>query len=144
VMDDEMVYGPAECPDDLPEMRIGMIAAGMSGRIHGELLDADKIPIGWYHNDWQVRFTGADGEELSDVEITAVDSWMPSHRHTGGQTPMIEPLDATGEFDVTGINITMNGGWEVRFDVTADGVTDRVIFRVCNTQPEPVASNACQ
>lgn len=144
VKDDEMEYGPAECPDELPEMALHMRALGQSGMIRGELLDADKIPLGWYHNDWQVLFTGPDGEELTNVDLTKADSWMPDHQHTGGQTPMIEALDEPGAFDVTGINIIMNGHWQVRFDVTADGVSDRVIFDVCNTQPKPAAPNACE
>lgn len=145
VQDDDIEFEDAECPADLPEMERGMLALGVGGRIRGELIDADKIPLGWYHNDWQVRFTGPDGEELSDVEITKADSWMPLHGHTGGQTPMIEPLDGEdGAFDVSGINITMKGPWQVRFDVTGGGVTDQVIFEVCNSEPKPVTSNACE
>jgi hypothetical protein len=134
-------FEQVECPEGLPEMRIGMKALGLNEQIEGELVDADKIPIGWYHNDWIVKFAGADGEPLEDVTMTEALTWMPEHGHGGGQTPTIAEL-GDAEFDVDGLNVTMGGGWEFTFEMSAtnadgEAVTDTVTFNVCNSQPKP-------
>lgn len=145
VMDDVLLE-PAECPDDLPEMHLGMTALSDGGSFRGELLEADKIPLGWYHNDWQVRFTGPNGEPLGPVEIIKAEPFMPVHGHNGGQPPVVEPIGTAGsnEFDVMAINITMNGPWEVRFDIKVGDVMERVTFNVCNSQPKPVSPSTCE
>jgi hypothetical protein len=134
-------YESIQCPSDQPDFFIGVKAMGASELIEGELIDADKVPVGWHHNDWVVAFTGADGEALEDIEMTSAKTWMPAHGHGGGQVPTIMPLD-DGEFDVDGLNINMNGPWQFIFQLTAknaDGetVNDTVTFYVCNSEPEP-------
>lgn len=134
-------FEPVECPDTLPEFRIGMTAMGVEQSIQGKLEDADKIPVGWYHNDWVVSFTGPNGEPLEDVEIIKARTWMPAHGHGGGQVPEIAPLD-DGEFDVDGLNVTMGGVWQFIFEMAAtnaegDAITDTVTFYVCNSQAMP-------
>lgn len=138
---DYMRHEQVPCPDTIPEMHLGMKALGSAGKIRGELIDADKIPVGWYHNDWVVKFTGPNEEPLSDLEMTYAYTFMRVHRHDGGQLPQIEPLE-DGEFSVTGLNITMNGPWEFIFELSAVGaggepIVDEVTFHVCNDQPEP-------
>jgi hypothetical protein len=138
----EYVYDAAiMCPDFVPEMAINMKATGDGGEIVGHLVDADKIPVGWYHNDWVVRFTGPGDAPLREITLKFAETFMPSHGHDGGQTPDIE-TSSDGNFSVTGLNVNMNGHWEFRFDVEAmngDGevVAERVTFDVCNEQPEP-------
>jgi hypothetical protein len=129
------------CPDFVPEMHLNMTALGDGGAIQGKLIEADKIPVGWYHNDWVVRFTGPDDEPLSEISLKFAETFMPSHGHDGGQRPEYETR-SDGDFSVTGLNINMNGHWEFRFDVeamNADGeiLMERVTFHVCNLQPEP-------
>jgi hypothetical protein len=142
VMDDEM-FPPAECPDSIPELRQHMNALGQSGMIRAELVDADKIPLGWFYNAWTVRFTGPDGEPLQDVALDKVEPFMTVHNH--GTTPVeVEDLD-DGEFGLSKINITMGGPWEVRLTVSAGDVSDFIVFDVCNSQPKPVVNtNACE
>lgn len=134
-------FAPADCPDELPELFIGIEATGASELIKGEVLEADKIPLGWFHNDWVVRFTGPDGEPLEDVMMTKASTWMPVHGHGGGQTPTIMPLE-DGEFDVDGLNISMGGPWQIIFEMEAtnaegETVSDIVTFNLCNSQPKP-------
>jgi hypothetical protein len=129
------------CPDDLPRMRIGMEAVGMSGLIQAELTNADKIPIGWFHNDWSVKFSEAGGEELESVTIDRAFTYMRVHRHGGGADPTSEEIGG-GEFSFDGLNVTMTGPWEFTFKVSAtnaDGeeLSDEIVFNVCNSEPKP-------
>jgi hypothetical protein len=129
------------CPDDLPQMRIGMEAVGASGLIQAELTDADKIPIGWFHNDWSVKFSEAGGEALDDIVIDRAYTYMRVHRHGGGADPKSEEI-GDGEFSFDGLNVTMSGPWEFIFEVSAtnaDGeeISDEITFNVCNSEPKP-------
>jgi hypothetical protein len=120
-----------------------MMVLGDMGKIRAELMTADKIPLGWFYNDWTVKFTGPDGEPLEGVTLDKVEPFMTVHQH-GTTVPIIDELD-DGEFDVSAINIVMAGPWEVRFTVKADGVEDYIVFNVCNAQPRPVTNaNACE
>jgi len=137
---DQMI-APAECPDDLPEMREGMLGVSEEGNIEAKLVTADKIPLGWYHNDWVIEFTDAEsGEPVDDIMFGLVRPWMPLHRHDGnGQFPEITELDA-GEWSFDGINITMGGVWEFQIPIDESSAgADNIVFRVCNSQPKPEA-----
>lgn len=132
---------PVACPDSVPELDIGMEATGPSGLIKGKVMGADPIPLGWFHNDWVVQFTGPDDEPLTEITMTKASTWMPVHGHGGGQTPTIMPLDDS-RFDVDGLNITMGGPWQIIFEMEAlngDGETvrDKVTFNLCNSQSKP-------
>jgi len=131
----------ADCPDDLPELFINMEMTGASGLIKAKVKDADQVPLGWYHNDWVVLFTGPNDEPLDGLTMTEASTWMPVHGHGGGQVPTIMPLE-DGEFDVDGLNITMGGPWQVIFKMEAtdgdgEAVSDVVTFNLCNSQQKP-------
>jgi len=140
---DHHMLGPDDCDPRIPELTEGMMASGQQGNIEAELITADKIPLGWYHNDWIIKFTDkASGEPLDDLEFGEVTPWMPAHNHNGdNQFPDIAKVEgAPGEWSFEDINITMAGGWEfqINIDDSAAG-PDYVVFEVCNSQPEPDA-----
>ncbi len=68
--------------------------------------------------DFTVRVTPAD-----DVALE-VDAAMPEHRHGMIRKPVITPT-GDGTFRVDGMLLHMAGRWEVYFDVTRRGVTER-------------------
>jgi len=119
------------CPKDIPDMRIGMQAQGVSGLARGELVDADHVPVKQYFNAWTVAFTGPDGEPMDDVELTRAQTFMPAHNHDGRHEPVIGDRDAMGNYLVEELNLWMEGPWEVRFFVDTPDGEDTVIFRVC-------------
>jgi hypothetical protein len=134
-------FEAVECPSDLRDMTIGMEAIGAMSLIKGKLTDADKIPIGWYHNDWAVSFTGPDGEALDGLAIDRAYTFMPDHGHEGGVDAVVEEL-GDDEFSFEGLNVTMGGLWEFTFEVNAENaegqaISDTVVFEVCNSQPKP-------
>lgn len=137
--EDDEFHAPVTCPTDLPEMREGMLAGSRDGNIQAELVTADKIPLGWYHNDWVVRFTSVEtGEPLEGVMFGQVRPFMPIHDHDGdGQFPVIEDL-GDGEFSLDGINITMTGPWEVQINIDESSAgADYLVFNVCNSATKP-------
>jgi hypothetical protein len=140
---DDAGYVPMtmDCADSVPELDIGMEALGPSGLIKGKVIGADPTPLGWFHNDWVVQFTGPDGEPLTEITMTKASTWMPGHGHGGEHIPTIMPLDDS-QFDVDGLNITMGGAWQIIFEMEAvngDGetVSDKVTFNLCNSQAKP-------
>jgi hypothetical protein len=73
-----------------------------------------------------------DGEALaSDLTIEA-DAYMPAHGH--GMLPEVEPittqLEDEGRFRVDGMNLLMDGLWELYVDVKTAEKTERATFSV--------------
>lgn len=68
-------------------------------------------------------------EPLADVTLD-VDGRMPHHRHGMNRQPVVTRGD-NGSFHVQGMLFHMPGRWELYFDITRDGRTERaqdVIF----------------
>jgi hypothetical protein len=66
----------------------------------------------------------ADRKPVGPEVQLLVDAAMPAHRHgmtTRSKTTMNKP----GEFTVRGMNLHMSGDWELYFDITRAGVTER-------------------
>jgi hypothetical protein len=62
-------------------------------------------------------------ERIPDAEL-AVDAAMPAHRHGMNRIPRVNAR-GNGAFEVTGMLFHMPGHWELYFDVTRGGVTER-------------------
>ncbi len=58
-----------------------------------------------------------------------VDAAMPEHSHGMNTTPKVTAL-GDGRFRAEGLLLHMAGRWEVYFDVTRDGVTERAQFEL--------------
>jgi hypothetical protein len=137
--DDERI-GPAECDAEFGELKQGLRAVSADGVVNAELMTADKLPLGWFHNDWVIRFTDkATGEPLDELEFGLVQPWMPAHGHNGdNQFPEIAKEEKPGEWSFADINITMAGGWEIQIPIVdSPAGSDDLKFYVCNSQPEP-------
>ena len=76
----------------------------------------------------EVAVFAADGTRPGEVEL-AVDAAMPHHRHGMLQIPVVERRP-DGVFTVEGLLFHMPGYWELYFDVTVDGITERTQFVV--------------
>ena len=70
----------------------------------------------------------SEGGRPDEVEL-AVDAAMPHHRHGMLQVPVVEQRP-DGVFTVEGMLFHMPGYWELYFDVTVDGITERTQFVV--------------
>lgn len=91
--------------------------------------DPAPIPLSeLFDIDVEVR-TATDGVPVSDDAELAVDGRMPHHRHGMNTTPRIT-RNGSGRFRVEGMAFHMSGRWELSFDVTRDGITERALVVV--------------
>lgn len=110
------------CPDDIPEFfagpTTGIEAIGENGEVMARLIGADRVPPRKFLNTWTVELMDADGSPLQDVEIVKACAFMPVHGH--GLPPLkgIKALEEPGRFDLTQLNFTMRGPWEVQLAVS--------------------------
>jgi hypothetical protein len=70
-----------------------------------------------------------DGRKASGDISVSVDASMPAHRHGMNTMPQVS-RDEQGRYHVSGMLFHMPGHWELHFDVTRDGVTERAGFDV--------------
>lgn len=64
-----------------------------------------------------------DGPSVQDVSLS-VDGRMPHHRHGMNRSPEIQQIQP-GEFRVENMMFHMPGRWELYFDLSHDGMTER-------------------
>lgn len=74
--------------------------------VHLKLLDAQNAPV-----------SGATIE---------VEPFMPGHGHGTPEVPSVAD-DDEGMYTISNIKYTMPGAWELRIDVSAGGIQDRII-----------------
>jgi hypothetical protein len=67
---------------------------------------------------------GEDRAMLTDGIELAVDADMPAHRH-GMNTRARTSRNADGSFTVRGMMLHMSGDWEIYFDISRGGTTER-------------------
>ncbi len=65
---------------------------------------------------------------LADVGLTA-DADMPAHGHGMNTLPKVQALP-NGGFSVEGMLFHMSGHWEIYFDISRNGITERAQFDV--------------
>lgn len=86
--------------------------------------DPDPVPLNeLFSIEVSVRDADARDESLEGIELM-VDGRMPAHRHGMTREPRIERRP-DGTFVVTGMLFHMLGDWELHFDITRDGTTER-------------------
>jgi hypothetical protein len=90
--------------------------------------EMDPIRIGAMHS-WILHVETADGQPLEGAAIL-VDGGMPDHGHGLPTSPQVTQDMGNGDYLVEGLRFQMGGWWEVKFSITADGVTDNVTFNI--------------
>jgi hypothetical protein len=86
--------------------------------------DPDPIPLNEVF-DIDVRiFDGDDHAKAVDDVTLDVDGRMPQHRHGMNRLPEVT-RNTDGSWTVTGMLFHMPGRWELYFDITRGGVTER-------------------
>ena len=70
-------------------------------------------------------YDGADRRPVSGDVRLDVDAGMPEHRHGMTTRPRVTPTGG-GAFTADGLLFHMPGFWEIYFDITREGVTERV------------------
>ena len=67
---------------------------------------------------------GCDPPRRPATPRVRVDGGMPAHRHGMNTDPVVTPLGG-GRYEVKGLLLHMLGHWELYFDLTDAGVTER-------------------
>jgi hypothetical protein len=90
--------------------------------------ELDPIAIGSMHS-WILHVETADGQPVEGATIL-VDGGMPDHGHGLPTSPQVTQDLGDGDYLVEGLRFQMGGWWEVKFNITADGVEDNVTFNI--------------
>ena len=72
----------------------------------------------------RARIRIAETDRVPEDAQLAVDGRMPHHRHGMVRTPTLKAL-GNGEYLIEGMLFHMPGRWELHFDITREGMTER-------------------
>jgi len=86
------------------------------------------IPINEIHT-WTVYVETADSRPLIGAKIE-VGGGMPQHSHGLPTQPKVVLVLSAGVYLIDGFKFHMPGYWEVDFNIDAEGVKDKVKFRL--------------
>lgn len=79
--------------------------------------------------EFWVRPMLLDISEIEELEIE-VDARMPHHHHGMYRVPRVNKLGGAGHYEAEGMLFHMPGYWEIYFDISHEGVTERAQFSV--------------
>ena len=86
------------------------------------------VPLHRIHR-WSVTVADPQGHPVSGATIR-VDGGMPEHGHGLPTAPSVQPATPPGSYVIIGMKFSMDGWWELKLDIEAGGVTDRVTFNL--------------
>jgi len=79
-------------------------------------------------NMFSLTVNTLNGKAVSSAEIS-VEPWMPLHGH-GSDRPSLITETGDGLYHLTEVSFTMPGQWELRTQLTVDGLTEYAVFTV--------------
>jgi uncharacterized membrane protein/DNA-binding beta-propeller fold protein YncE len=88
-----------------------------------------EIPLNEPFALWVRLLDAADREPLEEPVELGVDAEMPAHRHGMTTRPQVA-RNEDGSFTVRGMLFHMPGEWQLHFDVTREGTTERTTAAV--------------
>ena len=77
--------------------------------------------------EWILTVKTADGEAVTPARIT-VGGGMPMHGHGLPTQPQVSEYLGEGRYVVKGLKFSMNGRWELAFDIQSKEFQDKVVF----------------
>ena len=86
------------------------------------------IPMNRIHR-WTVKLSDAKGRPVADARI-AVDGGMPEHGHGFPTSPKAAPGPQPGTYTINGMKFSMDGWWELKLAIEAQGRRDRVTYNI--------------
>ena len=90
--------------------------------------NAFPIPLNKIHS-WTLHVEDNEGNAVENAEIF-VFGGMPAHQHGFPTKPRITEYLGSGNYKVSGIQFSMMGNWEIRFNVKQKQLQDRIVFNV--------------
>lgn len=106
---------------------IGMAKAGPAGATFS-IASATPSAVQQGLNEWTVGIHDSGGMPVEGT--VTLSPFMPNHGH-GSPTPAtITPLGG-GQYDIAGINLSMEGVWTITMTVASPSLTESVAFTFC-------------
>jgi hypothetical protein len=99
----------------------GMFSVDIASRL-------DPMKINKMHS-WTLRVRNKDGKPIEGAKI-AIAGGMPQHGHDLPTKPRVTKSLGDGKYLVEGIRFSMNGWWEVKFDIDSGHHKDSVTFNL--------------
>lgn len=102
-----------------------MVGYGENGHFMVEILATDgTFSPGINTVDFGVHDSG--NNDVADAEIILT-TWMPAMEHGSDIVPIVMN-EGGGRYSITDLGFVMSGKWELRFEITSGGVTDKVVI----------------
>lgn len=119
---------PEAPPEVRPAERQGAVTSG--GSFYVEWWpDPAPVPLDeLFEIHFRVLEPGDRATLVTGAAVTA-GAWMPAHNHGSPLVPRIEP-HGDGTFTGHGFLLQMEGHWELRVSVAAEGRLERAVFDV--------------
>lgn len=115
-------------------------AGGVAQERHGEVTSGGSFYVEWWpepvpvplNEMFEIRlrvFEATDRSELVGGAALTAEAWMPDHNHGSPLDPRIE-AHGDGTFTGRGFLLQMEGRWELRIGVAAEGRMERAVFEI--------------
>ena len=95
-----------------------------------ELVSATPAPFTSGNNDIVVKVR-KDGTLVDGVDFAGTVSWYPQGGHGSPLLPTATATANPGEYTITPVNFLHAGAWELRFSMSAQGVTSTYNMPLC-------------
>jgi hypothetical protein len=117
---------------------VGLDHPGEKGVYDFKLMSADPAPPARSSensfNTWVVQVSSMNAGVVGapvDGATLKVTPYMPAHMHGSGVPVEITPLGEPGQYQLSQINLWMQGVWETTVRATVDPATDSTVFKFC-------------
>ena len=120
---------PAFCASDprVEAFSLGLQSVGAGGtKVAIESATPSVVQQGL--NEWTVSIHDASGAPV-DGTVT-ITPYMPDHGHGSPTLATITPKGG-GDYDISGINLSMRGVWQITIAVQSATVSDSAVFTFC-------------
>ena len=117
-----------DCGGTAPRYASGLNAVGKNG-VRVTLVDATPDPPVPGLNVLVLRLEDMEGNTLNGAQVS-VTEYMPQHRHGSPSEPVSEQLE-NGSYEVSGVEFTMPGYWELTIEIATGELEDTVRLDLC-------------
>ena len=120
---------PAVCANDprVETFQTGMASKGVAGSTV-TIVSATPSVVQQGLNEWVVSITDSSGQPFTGT-VTET-GFMPDHNHGSPTMSTVTPK-GNGQYDISGINLSMVGVWMVTITVSNGTLNDSAAFTFC-------------
>ena len=104
-----------------------MVSHGASGTAV-TIMSATPSVVQQGLNEWVVSVADSQGQPVNGTVTES--ALMPDHNH-GSPTPSTVTAKGNGQYDISGINLSMRGVWIITINITVGTLTDSATFTFC-------------